>query len=58
MFAVAFDLDVAATEKAHPKNARQAYLDVEVTLRRYGFERVQGSVYVAQNEDLTMVMAP
>jgi virulence-associated protein VapD len=56
MFAVAFDLDVAATDRAHPRNARQAYLDVEVTLRRYGFERVQGSVYVSTEEDLTKVV--
>jgi virulence-associated protein VapD len=55
MFAIAFDLDIAATEQAHPQSTRQAYLDIEVTLKRNGFDRVQGSVYVSQNEDLTMV---
>jgi virulence-associated protein VapD len=53
MFAVAFDLEVAATTDAHPKGLRQAYADVERTLNGFGFVRVQGSVYVTDNEDLT-----
>lgn len=52
MFAVAFDLDVAATQRAHPRGARQAHLDIEATLRSYGFTRVQGSVFVTDSEDL------
>ncbi len=56
MFAVAFDLEVAATTRAHPRGLRQAYADVEKTLARFGFERVQGSVYVTKDEDLTKVV--
>ena len=52
MFAIAFDLDVAATVKAHPRSSRQAYLDIEATLRRFGFRRVQGSVFVTETEDM------
>lgn len=52
MFAIAFDLEVAATNEAHPRNARQAYLDIEVTLGGFGFKRIQGSVYVTGSEDM------
>jgi len=56
MFAVAFDLQVEETVEAHPRGLRQAYLDVETTLGRFGFVRVQGSVYVSEDEDLTKVV--
>jgi virulence-associated protein VapD len=52
MFAIAFDLVVAEVLKAHPKGVAQAYADIGQTLRQYGFERVQGSVYVTENEDM------
>ena len=52
MFAIAFDLEVAATERAHPRSVRQAYLDVETTLGRFAFRRIQGSVFVTDIEDL------
>jgi virulence-associated protein VapD len=52
MFAVAFDLEVAAAEKAHPRTVRQAYLDIEASLSRFGFRRIQGSVFVTESEDL------
>lgn len=52
MFAVAFDLEVAAADEAHPKSVRQAYLDLESALGRFGFRRVQGSVFVTDEEDM------
>ena len=52
MFVIAFDLSVAAAQKHHPKGDRQAYQDIKATLNSLGFERVQGSVYVAKEEDL------
>jgi virulence-associated protein VapD len=52
MFAIAFDLVVADTEKHHPKGISQAYSDIGSTLRRFGFERIQGSVYVTDNENM------
>ena len=36
----------------HPKGAVQAYADIASTVGRYGFERVQGSVYVTKDEDM------
>jgi virulence-associated protein VapD len=52
MFAIAFDLTVAEAERLHPKGFAQAYADVGKTLSQFGFERVQGSVYVTKNEDM------
>jgi virulence-associated protein VapD len=52
MFAIAFDLVVADTEKHHPKGVSQAYTDIAEMLVQFGFRRVQGSVYVTESEDM------
>ncbi len=52
MFAIAFDLVVAETEQHHHKGVRQAYTEICTTLMEFGFNRVQGSLYVNDNEDL------
>jgi len=52
MYAVAFDLVVADTEQHHPKGVEQAYSDIGSILNQYGFRRVQGSLYVTDNEDM------
>ena len=52
MYAVAFDLVVAETQKHHPKGVTQAYTEIGAVLGRHGFSRVQGSLYVTENEDL------
>jgi virulence-associated protein VapD len=52
MFAVAFDLVVAETEKHHPKSVPQAYTDIGATLAEFDFGRIQGSLYVCENEDM------
>ena len=52
MFAIAFDLVVADTERHHPKGISQAYADIGATLYGCGFRRVQGSLYVTENEDM------
>jgi virulence-associated protein VapD len=52
MFAIAFDLVVAEAEKSHPKGFSQAYADIGQLLNQFGFERVQGSLYVTKNEDM------
>lgn len=57
MFAIAFDLLNAETQALHPKSLRQAYKDVEQTLARYDFYRVQQSVYHTDREDLANLMA-
>ena len=52
MFVIAYDLSVAVAHARHPKGSKQAYADIKTTLNRFGFERVQGSVYAAREEDL------
>lgn len=52
MYAVAFDLVVADTEKNHPKGVAQAYSEIAAVLADHGFRRVQGSLYVNDNEDM------
>jgi virulence-associated protein VapD len=55
MFAIGFDLLVHQTELTHPKRVSQAYADIGAVLNRYGFTRVQGSVYVSQGDSLVNV---
>ena len=52
MFAIAFDLVVVETAQRHPKGVAQAYADIGSTLANYGFNRVQGSLYTTNSEDL------
>ena len=52
MFAIAFDLVVADTDRHHPKSVSQAYTDIGSTLSGFGFNRIQGSLYVCDNEDM------
>ena len=52
MYAVAFDLTVADTEQHHPKGISQAYTEIGAVLGEHGFRRVQGSLYVTDNEDM------
>jgi virulence-associated protein VapD len=55
MYAIAFDLVVADTEKHHPKGVSQAYTDIGAILGEHGFFRVQGSLYVTENEDMAIL---
>jgi virulence-associated protein VapD len=57
MFAIAFDLDLHATTQLHPVGIRQAYRDVERTLARYDFRRVQQSTFLTSNESLANLTA-
>ncbi|MBU0789357.1 MAG: virulence factor [Polycyclovorans sp.] len=55
MYAIAFDLVVADTELHHPKGVSQAYADIGSILNEHGFRRVQGSLYVSDNEDMAVL---
>jgi len=52
MFAIAYDMTVADAEQHHLRGFRQAYLDIELTLRKFCFERVQRSVFASRDDDL------
>ncbi len=52
MFAISFDLDLNETTAIHPAGVRQAYREIERTLKRYDFHSVQQSVYLTEIPDL------
>jgi virulence-associated protein VapD len=52
MFAIAFDLVVAKTAENHPKSVSQAYADIGAVLAGFAFDRVQGSLYITNRDDL------
>lgn len=56
MFAIAFDLVVKDTADHHPKGVSAAYADIGAALAEYGFRRVQGSLYICENEDMANLM--
>ena len=55
MYAISFDLVVADTEKAHPVSVSQAYSDIGKTLASFDFKRVQGSLYITEQEDMAQL---
>ncbi len=57
MFAIAFDLIVADAAQHHPIGVSAAYAEIGGTLRRFGFERIQGSVYVTETDDMANLFA-
>ena len=57
MFAIAYDLTVANAQQHHPRGYRQAYLDIETTLEKFGFERVQRSVFASKGDDLASLFS-
>jgi len=52
MYAVAFDLVVSDTEQYHPRGVTQAYTEIGAVLAEHDFRRVQGSLYVTDNENM------
>ncbi|KMK51884.1 virulence factor [[Actinobacillus] muris] len=52
MYAISFDLIVSDTEENHPKGVTQAYYDIGMTLKKFGFERIQGSLYTNSDENM------
>lgn len=52
MYAIAFDLVVADTQQHHPKGVSQAYTEIGQALEDHGFKRVQGSLYVTEDENM------
>lgn len=57
MFAIAFDLVVADAALHHPRGVTAACTDIDTTLHRHGFDRIQGSVHVGENNDMANLFA-
>lgn len=55
MFAVAFDLVVADTRKHHPVGISAAYSEIGDVLEKFGFNWIQGSLYVSKQEDMALL---
>ena len=55
MYAIGFDLSIKDTTQNHPKGVTQASADIEATLSKFGFNRIQGSLYVTENEDMALL---
>jgi len=55
MYAIAFDLVIADTMLAHPKGVSQAYADIGAILVMHNFRRVQGSLYVSDDENMAQL---
>ena len=53
MFAIAFDILVADIRTHHTAGISSAYTDIGKALAHFGFERIQGSVYLTKNPDLS-----
>jgi virulence-associated protein VapD len=53
MFAIAFDMVVADIREHYPKGISSAYTEIATTLSPFGFERIQGSVYMTHDTDMT-----
>jgi virulence-associated protein VapD len=51
-----FDLVVKDTAASNAKGVSSAYAEIGATLSDFGFRRVQGSLYVSENEDMANLM--
>ena len=52
MFAIAFDMDIKELRNTYGEPYNNAYYEIKIILRRYGFFNTQGSVYLTENDDM------
>jgi virulence-associated protein VapD len=52
MFAIAFDMDIKELRNIYGEPYNNAYYEIKIILRKYGFYNTQGSVYLTENNDL------
>jgi virulence-associated protein VapD len=53
MFAIAFDMTIAELKKHYGEPYNNAYFEIRIELRKYGFFNMQGSVYLSENRDMS-----
>ncbi|EKB1549281.1 TPA_asm: virulence protein [Campylobacter jejuni] len=46
MYAISFDMNIEALKTEYNVIYNNAYYDIQNVLKNYGFERIQGSVYI------------
>jgi len=52
MFAIAFDMDIKELRNAYGEPYNNAYYEIKIILRKYGFYNTQGSVYLTEKDDM------
>ena len=52
MFAIAFDMDIKELLSTYGEPYNNAYYEIKIILRNYGFYNTQGSVYLTENDDV------
>jgi virulence-associated protein VapD len=55
MFAITFDMVVADLETFYGTPYHKAYYDIKVILKKHRFDWIQGSTYLTQSDDLSIV---
>lgn len=46
MYAISFDMNVENLRETYNQTYNNAYYEIQNVLKSYGFERIQGSVYI------------
>ena len=52
MFALSFDLVISDLKVHYGEQYNRAYYEIKILLKEYGFEWIQGSVYLTKSDDL------
>ena len=52
MFAIAFDMLISDLKRNYGKSYNNAYFEIRMILRKYGFYNTQGIVYLSANNDM------
>lgn len=52
MYAIAFDMLISDLKQKYDKSYNNAYFEVRMILRKYGFYNTQGSVYLSEKDDM------
>ena len=57
MFAIAFDLNINDLRSNYNDPYNNAYYEIKTLLRRYDFYNTQGSVYLTENNDMSVLFS-
>lgn len=57
MFAIAFDMEIKDLRNNYGEPYNNAYYEIKIILRKYGFYNTQGSVYLTDKDDMANLFA-
>ncbi len=55
MYAIAFDLTIGDLKENYGEPYNNAYVEIRLLLKQYGFIWTQGSVYLTPHDDMTIL---